>query len=316
MALKRWRSSVPCARDSRPGASTSCPSRGERRASAPPGRPAGRPGPAGHPGRPDRRPDPRPGAGSDAGPRATVGPGRPGAGPCLRLPHHPFRSLRHRARNGSALGWSCVRQHWRRPERGGSARRPAPDPGALRRPRSHSAGAPGGGRPGPLRSGARRRVITVLKAPGFLTVQDLGWERGRAWGLPRSGAMDPVALQVANLLVGNPRGAAALEWTLGPGTLRFERAAAVALAGPEALVLLEEQPVQIHATLHLQAGQTLRVRQITARRFLYVAVRGGLAVPARVGSRSTYLPAQLGGLEGRRLRSGDLLTLGPSHDLP
>ena len=65
-------------------------------------------------------------------------------------------------------------------------------------------------------------MITVVKAPPFATIQDLGWATGRAVGVPMSGAMDPDSLIIANLLAGNPRGDAAIEWALGPGVLRAE----------------------------------------------------------------------------------------------
>lgn len=157
-------------------------------------------------------------------------------------------------------------------------------------------------------------MITVVKAPGFLTIQDLGWAHGRAWGLPRSGAMDPVALRIANLLVGNSPSDAGLEWALGPGLLRVERNTLLAFTGAEAEVLLDQTRVRQNATVRVRAGQTLRVRQLTGERFLYVAVQGGIAVPEVVGSRSTYLPAGLGGLGGRRLEGGDTIPVGEAEE--
>ena len=55
----------------------------------------------------------------------------------------------------------------------------------------------------------------VVESPGLLTtVQDLGRVGYGAMGVSPSGAADPVALRLANLLVGNVPGAAALEMTL------------------------------------------------------------------------------------------------------
>ena len=47
------------------------------------------------------------------------------------------------------------------------------------------------------------------------------------------------------------------------------------------------------------------------RRFAYIAFGGGVNVPEVLGSRSTYLPGGFGGHEGRRLKHGDRLPLGP-----
>ena len=74
-------------------------------------------------------------------------------------------------------------------------------------------------------------AITVLQPGLFTTIQDLGRPGHRAAGVPLSGAADPVSLRLANLLVGNPEDAAAIECTLVGPTLRFEREAVVALVG-------------------------------------------------------------------------------------
>ncbi len=151
-------------------------------------------------------------------------------------------------------------------------------------------------------------MIEVLKAPPFATVQDLGWRTGRAMGLPQSGAMDRALLQETNGCVGNAPGVAALEWALGPGSLRFERDAT--------LCVLEDAEVRIDGVAHrrgamrVSAGAVVEIVPGRRDRFVYVAVRGGIDVPLMLGSRSTYLPGGLGGFEGRRIKTGDRLPLG------
>lgn len=153
-------------------------------------------------------------------------------------------------------------------------------------------------------------MLTVPKAPAWLVVQDLGWAGYRRIGLPPGGAMDRHALAVANLLVGNPPGGAALEWALGPGTLRFERAAHVALAGAEVTATLAGRPIAMHTTHVAAEGDELAVSGITGGRFLYIAIDGGIDVPLVMGARSTYLRGGFGGLHGRRIKAGDYLNLG------
>jgi biotin-dependent carboxylase-like uncharacterized protein len=139
-------------------------------------------------------------------------------------------------------------------------------------------------------------MIEIVAAPPFLTVQDRGRFGFRASGVPVSGAMDVDALDAANRAVGNDPHAAALEWALGGGVIRFIDAHAVALAGAE-----------VEATL---SDATLTIDRIVAGRFLYIAVAGGIDVPVVLGSRSTYVPGRFGGHEGRLLRSGDRLQVG------
>lgn len=154
-------------------------------------------------------------------------------------------------------------------------------------------------------------MIIVTRAPGWLTVQDLGWNAQRSIGLPPGGAMDRQALSVANLLAGNEPGAAGLEWALGGGAIRFEEGGVLALSGATVEATLGGRPVTIHTTLVAAPREVLEISRQVQGRFTYLAVHGGLDVPAVLGSRSTYLRGGFGGHHGRRLRAEDFLRTGP-----
>lgn len=151
-------------------------------------------------------------------------------------------------------------------------------------------------------------MIEVIKAPPFATIQDRGRVGLRAQGVPSSGAMDLEAMVFANLLAGNGAGAAVIEWALGEGRLRLTDTRTFCVFGatvewnysllPPAMTLLAQEGEEI--TLH-----------VPERRFAYIAFGGGIDTPDVLGSRSTYLPGGFGGHEGRRLKTGDRLPLGP-----
>lgn len=153
-------------------------------------------------------------------------------------------------------------------------------------------------------------MITVLQAPPFATVQDLGRLGHLEAAVPRAGALDRPSLAMGNLLVGNPRTAAGLEWGLGGGVVRFERAVTVALTGARATATLSGAPVEPGRGVRAAAGDILEVQRIDEGAWLYVALSGGIDVPQVLGSRSTFLPGRFGGLEGRIVRSGDRLPIG------
>lgn len=160
-------------------------------------------------------------------------------------------------------------------------------------------------------------MITIVKAPPYLTVQDLGWSNLRSAGMPVGGAMDRNALVEGNLLVGNARDAAAFEWALAGGAVRFERTCTLALTGAEVTATLGGRPVPMRTTVKAAAGESLSIDRFVLGRFLYIAIGGGLDVPPLLGSRSTYLPAGIGGFEGRRLRTGDVVGIGkPPNPVP
>jgi biotin-dependent carboxylase-like uncharacterized protein len=159
-------------------------------------------------------------------------------------------------------------------------------------------------------------MISITKAPPYLTVQDTGRKQARAAGVPAGGAMDSFALCVANALVGNATDLAVLEWALGGGSITFEQDCAFALTGATVEADLSGAHVAPCTTTFARAGDVLSVQQITGGRFLYFACSGGFDVPSLLGSRSTYLPGRFGGAGGRILRTGDSLKLGPAGELP
>ncbi|HVX39014.1 MAG TPA: biotin-dependent carboxyltransferase family protein [Gemmatimonadaceae bacterium] len=155
----------------------------------------------------------------------------------------------------------------------------------------------------------------VLSSGLLTTVQDLGRPGRQRDGIPVSGAMDHAALRIANLLVGNGEDGAALEGTLIGPALEFAEPALVAIAGADFDATIGEQPVPAWHAVYVPRGATLRVGAHGAGCRPYVAIAGGIDVPSVFGSRSTYVRAAFGGLEGRALRAGDVLHRGAPSDL-
>lgn len=155
-------------------------------------------------------------------------------------------------------------------------------------------------------------MITVMKAGLFTTVQDAGRWGYQAYGMPVAGAMDRYAYRMANILAGNPADAAALEMTMAGDTLRFETAAYVALCGADLGATLDGARVEPWTAFAVPAGSVLACGWAAAGCRAYLAVSGGVDVPTVLGSRSTYTRASVGGLEGRQLRAGDSLAVGPA----
>lgn len=155
-------------------------------------------------------------------------------------------------------------------------------------------------------------ALEILE-PGLLTtVQDLGRFGYQRLGLPTAGAMDPFALRAANVLVGNPPEAAGLEITLLGPKIAFTEGCAVAIAGGDLGPRLDGRDVGGWKRHLVGPGAILDFSGRRSGARAYLAVSGGLAVEPWLGSRSTYLMAGVGGLEGRALRTGDLLPVGKS----
>ena len=158
-------------------------------------------------------------------------------------------------------------------------------------------------------------IISVLH-PGFLTtVQDLGRPGWAHQGVSASGAADALSLRLGNLLCDNAGGAAALELTLVGGRFEFGGAGVICLAGADFGSALDGRPVPRWTACPVRPGQILQMGPTRGGARAYLCVRGGLDVPAVLGSASTHLLTGLGGLEGRPLRKGDALSVRP-HSRP
>ena len=159
---------------------------------------------------------------------------------------------------------------------------------------------------------APSRAFDVLAGGVLTTVQDWPGRLGY-WdvGVPPSGPMDPLALRAANALLGNPVGVAGLEITVAGPTLSFRCDVQLAVTGAPIELTLDGAPVAMWSVLDVKAGQTLRLGRIqTGGCRAYLAIAGGLDVPAYLGSGSTFTLGQFGGHGGRTLRAGDVLHVG------
>jgi antagonist of KipI len=156
--------------------------------------------------------------------------------------------------------------------------------------------------------------VIVVEMPGMMTtVQDPGREGFGPLGVSASGAADPIALRIGNRLLGNAQGAAALEFTLVGGVFRFEIDTWIALTGSDFGATLGGAPILNWAAHRVRKGQVLRLQSTRSGARCYLCVSGGVEVPLVLGSASTHLLSALGGYNGRALRKGDVLQVGPAR---
>ncbi|MFG3321115.1 biotin-dependent carboxyltransferase family protein [Streptomyces sp. NPDC048171] len=156
--------------------------------------------------------------------------------------------------------------------------------------------------------------FTTVRAGALTTVQDAGRPGHAHLGVPRSGALDSPAMRLANRLLGNDPDAAVLETTLTGCALRPDRGVTVVVGGAPCPVTVDGRPAAWGAPVRVPVGAVLDVGAATTGVRSYVAVAGGIAVDAVLGSRSTDLLSGLGPLP---LRDGDVLPVGaPARTVP
>ena len=151
------------------------------------------------------------------------------------------------------------------------------------------------------------KVFNVTKPGLSTTVQDLGRYGYLKYGVPISGAMDAFSLAAANVLVGNKPGDAGLEVTLiGPELLLLTKMQ-VAITGAAVCPKINGQDVPMWQALNLEEEDVVSFSRMESGCRVYMAVRGGVNAPLVLGSRSTYVRGGFGGINGRQLRTGDIV---------
>ena len=149
--------------------------------------------------------------------------------------------------------------------------------------------------------------ITVLN-PGLLTtVQDQGRIGYQQFGVSVSGVMDPRSAAVANILVGNDDKEAVLECTMMGPQLQFNQANCIAITGGDLMPTLDGKPIPNYTAVKVEAGQVLKFTMPKTGCRAFIAFAGGLDIPEVMGSRSTYMKAKIGGVEGRKLAKDDVI---------
>ena len=159
-------------------------------------------------------------------------------------------------------------------------------------------------------------TIKIVRPGPCTTVQDQGRFGFQDRGVPVSGAMDPYAFRIGNLLVGNRGGEAALEITLGGFTAEFLTETQFAVTGANTGIRLNDRLISIWTCHPAFKGDVLSFEFAKKGARDYLALAGGIDVPLMMGSRSTYLRGCFGGYQGRSLIKGDILKGGIHRQSP
>jgi len=139
------------------------------------------------------------------------------------------------------------------------------------------------------------------------SIQDAGRRGFSDIGLTQSGAMDEMAFGYANLLVGNAFNTPAIEIAMGGASFKARSEMCIAICGANMQPTCNGHKIALWQTHLLRRGDVLAFDFANEGQFSYIAVAGGFQTPFAYGSYSTSLKEGLGGVEGRKLKSGDLL---------
>ena len=151
--------------------------------------------------------------------------------------------------------------------------------------------------------------------PGLMsTIQDIGRANYQKYGISASGAMDKLSLRIGNIIVGNNDDEAAIEITFKGPHLKFLDSGIIAITGADMGAKLNDELVSLWTSIKVNKGDYLTFSFATGNGCrAYIAIAGGIEVPVVIGSKSTSLRAGFGGVDGKALQTGDVISIGRSE---
>ena len=136
----------------------------------------------------------------------------------------------------------------------------------------------------------------LIKKSGILdTVQDLGRNNFRKFGINPNGVMDRTAARLLNILLGNDENSPVLEMHFPAAEIVFEYSAEFAIGGADFGATLNNLPVENYRIYHAEKDSILKFNCKTFGSRAYLTVAAGFKVENWLDSASTNLQNKIGG---------------------
>jgi urea carboxylase len=159
-------------------------------------------------------------------------------------------------------------------------------------------------------------MAQVIKKGLETSIQDYPGRIGTLnQGFPASGPMDSWSFRLANILVGNESGEAALECQFMGPTLKFKSDRVIAITGANMSPKIDGELIPMWESIEIKANQTLEMAFATVGARSYIAFSGGINSEPWLGSRSTFHKAGVGGIEGRAIQDNQIIPLGENKKI-
>ena len=147
--------------------------------------------------------------------------------------------------------------------------------------------------------------LLIKKAGILTTVQDLGRNGFRRFGINPNGAMDKTAARLINILLGNSETEAVIEMHFPAPEILFEEETMFALGGANFGAKLNDDSIENWKIHFAESGSILKFPEKLLGNRCYLAVKSGFKIENWLASASTNLTANIGGFNGRKLEKGD-----------
>jgi len=150
--------------------------------------------------------------------------------------------------------------------------------------------------------------LQIIKGGMLDTIRDEGRFGFQYAGINPGGAMDVFSMRIANILVGNNMREAVIEMHFPSSVILFQQDTIIALSGADFTPVINEVAVPLHKPIHVYSGSILKCKQLKKGARCYLALKGGMNIPAWLHSSSTNTRVGLDGIIGRTIHTDDIIS--------
>lgn len=149
--------------------------------------------------------------------------------------------------------------------------------------------------------------FVVLNSPLFTTIQDKGRYGFNNIGVTNSGVMDEFAYLCLNQLLLNKKESNVLEISFSNLELKVLLDTQLAITGAFCEFFINGVKKNIWCTHNIKVNDIIKVGKILSGSKVYLGVKDGFIIDKEFGSNSTTIKENLGGLNGSKIKKGDIL---------
>ena len=162
-----------------------------------------------------------------------------------------------------------------------------------------------------MKSDQIKKPKIIIEEPGLLsTIQDLGRFEYQKYGVPTSGALDSLAFQIGNILLGNSYENPGIETTMIGPTIKFESNMWICITGAQSSPILDGKEIQMWKPIYVKENSILKWGSLNWGIRSYILFKMEMEIEKTMNSYSANTGLAIGGHnDGLPLKKGDKIKL-------
>jgi biotin-dependent carboxylase-like uncharacterized protein len=149
--------------------------------------------------------------------------------------------------------------------------------------------------------------LEIVNNPIFVTLQDKGRYGYSYIGVTNSGVMDEYAYLCANKMLGNSLETNILEIAFSNVIFKANASTVICITGAVCEFFINDIAKNCWQTHNIQKDDIIKIGKIINGNRVYLGIFGGFDIKKEFGSNSTTIKESLGGINGDKLKKGDIL---------